>query len=177
MNTLNSYQSLEAYRSHDLSIQMRTSSGDTIDMAFSNTQELSMKQSQQNGTKSGTFSFASMQSYQFHMESNGIDEQDKKEIEAFMEIAQPFIDNFMKELESGEQHTPLNQIVKSVSDIFAPVGDKPINTQNYAKNGIVNLMDNALKQVEQHKTLLDESQKFLDKVLQRMDKFEEMLYA
>ncbi len=81
---------------------MRTSSGDIINMDFSNAQALSMEQSQQDSTKSSSFSFASMQSYRFHMESNGIDKQDKKEIEAFMEIAQPYIDNFMKELEGGE---------------------------------------------------------------------------
>lgn len=177
METLNSYSALNAYRSHDLNIQMRTSSGDVINMDFSNSQSLSYESSRHAGSRSENFSFASMQSYQFHMESNGIDAQDKKEIEAFMKIAQPFIDNFMQELSGGEQHTPLNQVVKSVSDLFGPLADRSQHTKNYAKNGIVSLMDNALKQVDQHQQLLDESQKLLDKILQRMERFEEMLYA
>lgn len=173
MNAMQGYH----YYSHDLNIQMRTSSGDTINMEFSNTQELSVEQNRKNDAGLDSFSFASMKSYRFHMDSNGIDEQDKKEIEAFMKTAQPYIDNFVKELESGERHTPLNQAVKTVSDIFASVEEKSLESKNYAKNGIVKLMDNALKQVEQHQKLLDDSQAFLDKIFDRMEKYEAMIYA
>ncbi len=177
MNELQSYQSLDAYRSHDLNIQMRTSSGDTINMDFSNTQSLSMQQSQQEGTKSSSFSFASMHSYDFQMDSNGLDEQDKQEIREFMQIAQPYIDDFMKELESGEQHSSMSQVARSIGDIFTPLNEKPEESKTFAKNGIVELIDSALKQLQQSEKLISETQTFLDKILENMNSFKSMLYA
>ena len=174
---MNTNYSMNAYRSHELAIEMRTSSGDVISLDFANRQSLSMEQTTTENTKERSFSFASMQSFQFQVDSNGIDEQDKKEIAAFMEIAKPYIDNFMKELEADEQHTPLSQVAKAVSDLLSPVTQKDENSRNYAKNGIVNLIDNSLKQFEQHQKLLDGSQKLLEKILERFDKIEDTLYA
>lgn len=177
MNELQSYQSLDAYRSHDLNIQMRTSSGDTINMGFSNTQSLSMEQSKEGASKSSSFSFASMQSYSFQMDSNGLDEQDKQEIQEFMQMAQPYIDDFMKELESEEQHTSMSQVARTVSDIFTPLNEKPQESKDFAKQGIVDLIDNALKQLQQSEKLIGETRTFLDKILENMNSFESMLYA
>jgi hypothetical protein len=177
MNGINTYQSLDAYRSHELSIQMRTSSGDVINMDFANQQALSMEASKNGSERSASFSFASLQSYQFSMETNGIDEQDKKEIEAFMEIAQPYIDNFMKELESGEQHTPMNKAAKSVSDVFAPINGMPEQSKHHGKDSIVKMMDRAMENVQQHEKLIDQSQKFLDQILKNLDEFQQLIYA
>lgn len=169
---------LDAYHSRDLSIQMRTSSGDTISMDFNNTSQLQMQG--QNGPKgqSGSFSFASMQSYQFSIDSNGLSEQDKKEIDAFMEIARPYIEDFMKEVGSGEQTTPLNKRANTIADLFAPLRGRSENMETQSKNGIVSLFDNALKgQQERMDKLISESQKLLDKVLQSFDKAETAFYA
>jgi len=177
MNSLDSYQALDAYRSHELTIQMRTSSGDTINMGLSNTQQLSMEQSREGGTSSSSLSFASMQSYQFQMDSNGLDEQDKAEIREFMKIAQPFIDDFMQELDSGEQHTPMSQVARSIGDIFAPLNESPENSRLFAKSGIVEMIDNAMKQMQHSEKHIGETQTFLDKILENMNSFESMLYA
>ena len=176
-NGMNTNYSLNAYRSHELAIEMRTSSGDVINLDFANRQSLAMEHSVTEGTRESSFSFASMQSFQFKVDSNGIDEQGKKEIAAFMEIARPYIENFMEELEADEQHTPLNQVAKAVGDLLPPAAEKNENSKNYAKNGIVNLIDNSLRKFEQHDKLLDGSQKLLEKILQRFDKVEDMLYA
>ena len=87
MNTSYGY---DAYKAHDLNIAMRTSSGDVIKMDFSNEQSVSMRQEKnQNGTKE-SLTFSSMQSFQFSMESNGIDAQDQKEIDAYMKNCSAF---------------------------------------------------------------------------------------
>ena len=90
---MNSLNSLNAYKSHDLNIMMKTSSGDVINMDFSNQQALSMSQKQNGNSSETNLSFASLQAFSFSVQSNGIDDQDKKEIEGFMKIAQPYIDN------------------------------------------------------------------------------------
>ncbi len=169
--------SLEAYRSHDLNIQMRTSSGDTISLDFSNEQSLSMQQTKDGNRSSSSLSFSSMQSFQFQIESNGIDAQDKKEIDAFMKIAQPYIDNFMKELSDGNQTTPLNKITKALDDIFSPLKLKSQNHQNHAKNEIVKSFDKAASQIDQFDKILKESQKLLENILKSFDKLEQNLYA
>ncbi|MDX1295652.1 MAG: hypothetical protein R3302_05270 [Sulfurimonadaceae bacterium] len=168
---------LNAFRSHDLSIEMRTSSGDTINIDMSNRQELSMQSEKNSSGESASFSFASMQAYSFTVDSNGIDAQDKKEIAAFMEIAQPYIDRFMKELSGGEQKSPMNKIADTIASIFSPAKGGGEAVENLAKKSIVEIFDNAVSQVEQFKELLDETEKLLKKSLEIFDRGEKLLYA
>ena len=169
--------SVDAYRSHDLNIQMRTSSGDAISLDFSNKQELSTQQTKDANGSSSSFSFSSMQSYSFKVDSNGIDAQDKKEIQAFMKIAQPYIDNFMKELSGGEQSTPRGQITKALNEVLTPLKGKGQDHQNHVKNEIVKVFDKAASQIEQFDKIFEESQKLLENVLDMFDKVEQDLYA
>ena len=79
-----STSSLDAYRSHELNIQMKTSSGDTLSLNFENSQSLSLNKKTTDTTKEQSFSFSSLQAFSFNLDSNGISEQDQKEINAFM---------------------------------------------------------------------------------------------
>ncbi len=169
--------SLDAYRSHDLNIEMRTSSGDTISLDFSNKQELSMKETKDANGSSSSFSFASMQSYSFEVDSNGISKQDKKEIQEFMKIAQPYIDNFMKELSDGEQSTSRGQVTKALNEMLTPLKGRGNNHHNQVKNDIVKTFDNAASQIEQFDKIFNESQKLLENILKMFDKVEQELYA
>ncbi|MEA1918487.1 MAG: hypothetical protein U9N52_01500 [Campylobacterota bacterium] len=175
MNT--SYE-LNAYRSHELNIQMKTSSGDVINLDFENTQELALSADKSDKEENTSFSFSSLQAYQFSMQSNGLDAQDKKEIAAFMEIAKPYIENFMKEVSDQEQTTPLNQIATMIEKTMEPMKALEHEAKQQGKNDIVKLFDNTLKTFEQSEKLIDESQKLLDKILKGFDKdFEDFMYA
>lgn len=174
---MTSTASLDAYRSHELSIQMKTSSGDTLSLNFQNSQSLSMNQKSSAEGKESSFSFRSMQAFSFEIKSNGISEQDQQEINAFMKTAQPFIDKFMKELEDQNQTTPLNKVA---SDVIGAIGDlknRSSDVKNTAKNGVVDLFDNALKSVKSHEKMIDEAQKLLQKIIDGFDKTFEALYA
>lgn len=174
---MNNSFALDAYRSHDLNIMMKTSSGDIIKMDFSNEQTLSMShQKNQNGTKD-SLSFSSMQSFQFSIQGNGLDEQDKKEIQNLMKIAQPYIDKYMKELDNGGQTSPISKIAKQVSDIFEPMSSKDQNTKNYTKNSIVDMFDKAAKNIKDINKVFDEAQKLLEKTLKNFDSAIKSLYA
>lgn len=174
---MNTSYALDAYRSHDLSISMKTSSGDVINMDFSNQQELSMNSSKNQNGSSSSLSFSSMQSFQYSVETNGIDAQDQKEIDAFMEVAQPYIDNFLAELDQGEQKSSVSQVARDIAEIFQPAKQKDENTQNYAKSNIVSMFDNSLKQQNNIDKIFEDAQKLLEKTLQQFDDFEKMLYA
>lgn len=165
---------LDAYRSHELSISMKTSSGDTLSLNFENNQALSMRQEKSQGKEESTFSFASMQSFSFEFDSNGISDQDQKEIDAFMEKAKPFIENFMKELESN---SPINKIASSVTSAIGDLRHKNDDVINKAKSDIVDLFDQGMASIELNQKHLERAQILLEKILYGFDQENKALYA
>lgn len=169
--------SLDAYRSHELNIYMKTSSGDTLSLNFQNEQSLSLNQKKSENTKEQSFSFSSMQSFSFNLDSNGISEQDQKEIDAFMKKAQPYIDKFMKELADQNQTSPINKVASDVTKMIGNLKNSDENVKNHAKKGVVDLFDNAVNNAKSNEKMIDEAQKLLKKVLEGFDKLFEPLYA
>lgn len=175
--------SLDAYRSHELTMQMKTSSGDILSLNFENTQELSLNSRQKEGAKESSFSFSSMQAFSYQLDSNGITEQDQKEIDAFMKKAQPYIDKFMKELETQNQHSPINKLASDILKGIGNLKNSDENVKDHAKKGVVDLFDNALKQTAPVKNendmskIINEAEKFLKKILEGFDRLFEPLYA
>ncbi len=169
--------SLNAYRSHELSIDMKTSSGDTLSLNFENTQELSLDSRQNDNDKETNFSFSSIQAFSFKLDTNGISEQDQKEIDAFMKKAQPYIDKFIKELEDQNQNSPLNKVASDVTKLIGNLKKSDENVKEYAKKGIVDLFDNAVQNTKPHEKMLDEAQKLLQKIIDGFDKIFEPIYA
>ncbi len=174
---MNSAYGLDAYKSHDLNIYMRTSSGDVIEMDFSNRQSFSMSHQQNANQTKESFSFSSMQSFTFSMTTNGIDAQDKKEIEAFMKIAQPYIDDFLQELDQDAPGSPVTKLAHQISDIFAPMKSKDDDTKNYAKNSIVTMFDDAMKNFDSIEKIFEDAKRLLEKTLEEFDKLNKSLYV
>lgn len=166
---MNTSYDLSAYRSRELNIEMRTSSGDVINLDFANRKQMELSASRDQDGTQASFAFSSMEAYRFSVESDGIDEQDQKEIAAFMEIAQPYIDRFMEEVSAEAQTTPMNKIAQMVEGAFEGLSSKSPNAQNQAKNDLVGLFDESLKAFEQTEKLLSESQKLLDKILRDLE--------
>ena len=145
---MNTSYGVNAYRTHDLNISMKTSSGDTIKLDFANEQSASYKQEKdENGTLT-SMSFSSMQSFKYSIDSNGIDAQDRKEIDAFMKIAQPYIDDYLKELQDSEPKTPVSKLAKEIASIFEPTKNREQNTKNQIKSDIVKVFDNSLNKLK-----------------------------
>ncbi|NOQ31474.1 MAG: hypothetical protein GQ570_10155 [Helicobacteraceae bacterium] len=175
---ISSSAQMQSYKSHDLDIMMKTSSGDVINLNMSNMTEMNAELNKDEKGANGMFSFTTMQSFNFDISSeNGIDEQDKKEIEEFMKIAQPHIDGFMEELEEQKQTTPMNQIAQEISSLFAPLKEKPEDTQNFAKNEIVKLFDNSIKPYEEKENKLEDSITLLNKILDSFKELYKPIYA
>lgn len=192
---MNTSYSMDAYRAHDLSISMKTSSGDTISMDFANHKSASMQHKEnQNGSQS-SMSFSSMQSFEFKVETNGIDAQDQKEIDAFMKQAQPFIDDFLKELQEDAPKSPVTQLAQTIAGIFEPNRDRNENQKNHVKSNIVEMFDNSMQKLKHPpkdekvdkpealdmEKLMDkifkDAQKLLEKTLKEFDQVNKSLYA
>ncbi|MEA2099461.1 MAG: hypothetical protein U9P72_04950 [Campylobacterota bacterium] len=183
---MNTSYGINTYMAHDLNISMKTSSGDTIEMDFANHQSSSLKHKQNENGSSTQMSFSSMQSFQFNVDSNGIDAQDQKEIDAFMKIAQPFIDDFLKELEDVAPKSPVSQLARKVADIFEPSTERTENSKNNIKTNIVEIFDNSMKKLEAPERLnsaetlekiFEDSKKLLEKVLEEFDGLHKEIYA
>lgn len=109
-----SYSAMNAYYEHSLDISMRTSSGDTIDLNFLNQKSVQASHAQDAHSSSASLSFASLEQFSFDISTNGLSAQDKKEIAQFIEIATPYIDNFLSELSHGSEVSPINKIVEQL---------------------------------------------------------------
>ena len=177
---------LDAYRSHDLNIQMRTSSGDVIKMDFANEQSMSYTNQKNENGSSTSMSFSSMQSFQFSIDTNGIDAQDKKEIEAFMKIAQPFIDDFLAELKDVAPKSPVTELAHTIAGIFEPNKDRSEEAKNHVKTNIVEMFDNSMnklsipdssEKVNIMDKIFEDAKKLLEKTLEEFDEFNKRLYA
>ena len=183
---MNTSYALDSYRAHDLNIRMRTSSGDTIEMDFANHQSSSMSYEKNDNSTTSSMSFSSMQSFNFKIESNGIDAQDQKEIDAFMEIAQPFIDDFLQELEDVAPKSPVSQLAHNIAAIFDPNRERDENSKNIIKTNIVEMFDRSIEKLELPEELssedmlqkiFEETQKLLEKTLEEFDNFNKRVYA
>jgi len=183
---MNTSYAMDSYRSHDLNIAMRTSSGDVIKMDFSNQNSSSFSHQQNSNSSRTSMSFSSMQSFSFSVESNGIDTQDQKEIDEFMKIAQPFIDDFLKELDEDAPKTPVTKLAHQIASIFEPNRERNENEINNIKTNIVKMFDNSIEKFESPerldmqeilKKIFEDAQKLLEKTLKEFDNFNKEIYA
>jgi uncharacterized protein YicC (UPF0701 family) len=168
---------LGTYR-HNLDINIQTSSGDKINLSFNNQKSLDMNLS--NKDENNELGFSSLQSFSFSYDGDGIDEKDKKEIEAFMKTAQPSIDNFMKELKEEENNLskPLNQQIKELTNVFEPVLEKEDpNLNTFLKKSIVDEFDKILSTFEKNDKVTNDTKKLLEKLFISMDKFNQEIYG
>jgi len=176
---MNVNTALSAYSQHSLSIDIKTSSGDVIELDFNNEKSLDYS-ANKNGE---SFSFSSLESFSYSYEGNGIDAQDAKEIEAFLEIAQPNIDNFIAGLNEGSSlREPINKVTSEITSIFNPIKEKnDDNLLNFVKEGLVNGVDRALaKEIdpfEQTDKIISHAQRFLEQLMKQLDKTDELLYV
>jgi len=174
---MNTSYAMNTYRSHDLNIAMKTSSGDVIKMDFSNEQSASLAYQKDENSSSASMSFSSMQSFRFSIDSNGIDAQDEKEIEAFMKKAQPFIDKFLKELDEDAPKSPVTKLARKIASVFQPNEHKSDAHNNIIKTNIVKMFDQSLQALPQPQDIFKDAQKLLEKTLKEFDKFNKELYA
>ena len=174
------------YYAHDLNIAMQTSSGDRITMDFSNHKSSSLSYSKDTKSESASMQFSSMQSFQFSIESNGIDAQDKEEIDAFMKKAKPFIDKFLKELSQDAPNTPVTQMAKQIAVAFEPNTQNTPQKNKHIKTNIVKAFDEAFKQLPPQKEeinantlekIFKDAQKLLEKTLKEFDDFNKKIYV
>jgi len=177
---------LDTYKAHDLNIAMRTSSGDEISLDFANHKSSSIRHTENESGSATSMTFSSMQSFSYSIDSNGIDAQDQKEIDEFMKIAQPMIDDFLKELSQDAPKTPVTELAHKVAGIFMPSQDRDENNTNNVKTNIVEMFDRSINQLEippsdskeeMMQKIFEDAKKLLEKTLKEFEQYNKSLYA
>ncbi|CAI6145750.1 MAG: hypothetical protein SPLUMA1_SPLUMAMAG1_00098 [uncultured Sulfurimonas sp.] len=183
---MNTSYGLNTYRSHDLNIAMRTSSGDVIKLDFANEQSASLRYSQNKNGSLASANFSSMQSFSFSITSNGIDAQGLQEIDAFIKTAQPFIDNFLKELSEDAPVSPVTKLAHDIAGLFDPNRECDEDGKNAIRTNIVKMFDKAFQEIkpphemsieDMLEKIFEDTQKLLEKTLKEFDDFNKTLYA
>ena len=167
-------QSINAsnYSYNDFNFSMKTSSGDTIDLKMYDERAVEFSHQKNDTTETTTLSLSHSYGYNFRYEGNGIDEQDKKEIEEAMKLIQPMMEDYLKNVAEGEPKN--SDIINSAFDINSYLPKpKDNNTKNYLNDETLKTIDKVLEKVEnQNEKILKEAQKLFDALLQQNERFE-----
>lgn len=164
--------STSQYSYNDFNFSMKTSSGDTIDLKMYDERLAEFSHQKNDTTETTTLSLSHAYGYSFHYEGNGIDAQDKKEIEEAMKLIQPMMEDYLKNVAENEPKN--SDVINSAFDInrYLPKA-KDNNTQNYLNDETLKTIDSALQNVEKHnEKILKEAKKLFDALLKQQNHFE-----
>lgn len=161
-----------SYSYSDFNFSMKTSSGDTIDLMMYDETSSELSHQQRGNTITTALSLSHSYGYEFQYEGNGIDAQDKKEIDAAMKSIQPMIEEFMEKAKENSLSNP--EVVNKAFDIntYLPKTDD-VDTKNYLNDKALKMIDKILERVEnQNEQILQNTQKLFDSLLKQREGFE-----
>ena len=145
---------------------MQTSSGDKISLSSHATKESSLSQMKDDALTTTAISLRESYGYSFSYEGNGIDAQDKKEIDAALKRIKPLLD-FMNP-DANFQKTNKN-ITNKAMDINALLPkSEDSNMTNYMKDSLVTMMDEMMKAFKANDETLALAKNVFDQLDQQM---------
>lgn len=152
---------------------MRTSSGDTIDLSAFKESEVSFQNTKHEGLEVTSLSLRESFGYSFSYEGNGLDKQDIKEIKEALKEIKPLL-NFL----NPNEDFPLSD--KNISDKAMDINNllpkfDDLNTQNYMKDTLVDMMDEMMQAFKANDEVLQRAREVFDTLQKQMDGL--MLYA
>ena len=162
------------YSYNDFNFSMQTSSGDKIDLKMYDEKSSEVTYKKDDNSTSMMLSLTHSYGYSFHYEGNGIDAQDKKEIDAAMKTIQPMLEQYMKNVKDSEENFSMAEITNRAFDInqYLPKIDN-LDTKNYLSDKTLKTLDKILEKAEyQNEKMLKHAQKLFESLLKQMDRFE-----
>ncbi len=164
--------SVSNYAYNDFSVSLQTSSGDTINLQMYDEKAVDFSHSADKTSSTTTFSLSHAYGYSFEYSGDGIDDNDKQEIQAAMKLVQPMLDEYLSNI---EQNAPSSaEITNTAFDIntYLPA-TKDSNTQSYLNDNLLKTMDESLSTLkQQNEKILQNAQKLFDALLKQRKSFE-----
>ena len=162
------------YNYNDFNFSMQTSSGDKIDLKMYDEKSSEVTFKKNGNTSSMMLSLTHSYGYSFHYEGNGIDAQDKKEIDSAMRAIKPMLEQYMENIKESEENFSMSEITNRAFDInqYLPKIEN-LNTKNYLRDQTLKTIDKLLEKAEhQNEKMLKHAQKLFESLLKQMDRFE-----
>ena len=162
------------YNYNDFNFSMQTSSGDKIDLKLYDEKSSELSFSKDGNSTSLTLSLTHSYGYSFRYEGDGIDAQDKKEIDQAMKTIQPMLEKYMQNVKDGEENFSMSEITNRAFDInsYLPKTQNQ-DTKNYLQNQTLKSIDKILEEVQyQNQKVLEHAQKLFESIMKQMDRFE-----
>ena len=159
--------------SNHFGFTLQTSSGDTISLSMYDDKSVSLDASCGKCGRSISMSLRHEYGYSFHYEGNGIDAQDRKEIEEAMKIVKPIFKEFLKHVEKSDKipgFRELTNIAQVLRDELPEPGTP--DTRNLLKNRTVDTMDGVLALFERNDKLLESAKALFDKMFDRTNRLD-----
>jgi len=121
---------------------MKTSSGDKIDLSMYSNEEVDLSMSKDSGLQAMSISIKEEYGYNFSYEGNGIDEQDKKEIQQALKKIEPLLGIF-KNSNFEASHEDKTNLAFDINSFLPKAKDD--NHKNFIKDSVIDKMDEMLK--------------------------------
>lgn len=156
---------------NSLNFSIKTNSGDEINLSMYDNKQTSLKASDNENGLQAEFSLRHAYGYNFHYSGNGIDENDKKQIDEALKVLQPKIDEFMKNANNNDLPSPksLMNFSKQIKDeLPTPKGE---DHKQLIHEGLLNMLDKSLKDYNPNEQLLKITQNLYEKTKEQMQSF------
>lgn len=179
MNISSTQNSASLYNRKDLALQIKTSSGDTIDLSMYQEASAGYSESSDGSSYSRTAELSLSQGYKMHYEGNGISEQDQKEIDEALKKLKPEIEKFMgksSDDEDSKNSSKQEDVLASMAANMFPSTDVT-DVKNEQKSQLSQLFDDIMKKFKPSEQLVSDSKRLLDKIFGLMDGKLQIKYA
>ncbi|ANE36261.1 hypothetical protein CIG11343_1248 [Campylobacter iguaniorum] len=160
---------------NNLNFSFKTSSGDEINLSMYDNKSLSYKNTTTKNQSTTELTLSHQYGYSFEFKSNGITEQDMKEIKKAIEDLTPKIDDFMKNVQKNEPFSDqtITNLANSIKKELPDYQNQ--NEKNLVSSNLLDLFDNLLEKNKADMKLLQNSKKLFDEIQKQLDSFS--LYA
>ncbi len=160
---------------NDFSFKFKTSSGDNISLSMYDKKQVEAEVFKGKNSSMQSYTLTHSFGYRFEYSGNGLDANDKKEIEKALEAIQPKIDKFMENVKNTGIPTPRSilQLSQEVKNDLPEAKTKA--TQDFTHDSLLKLFDSTLKKYFPDEDVLNSAKKLFDTINEQIKSF--ALYA
>ncbi len=156
--------SSQNFNSFDFS--MKTSSGDKIDLSMYNSKEVDISMVKDRGLQAMSLSIKEEYGYSFSYEGNGIDEQDKKEIQQALKKVEPLL-NIFKNSSFKPKDGDKTNLAFDINSLLPKPKDE--NHKNFIKDSVLDKFDEMLKAFDAVEQMRELAKDVFDELQKQMD--------
>ena len=160
--------SLSSQNFSSFDFSMKTSSGDTIDLAMYSNKEVDMAMQKEKGLEQMSLSIREEYGYSFSYEGDGLDAQDRKEIKEALKEIEPLLNMFQNKSFKSNKEDATN-IAFDINALLPK--SKNDNHKNFIKDSVLEKFDDMLKAFDAVEEMREVAKDLFDRLEEQMEGF------